>query len=41
MCSLDGRSGINTVAIPKESGKRAWKDQLEGWIARWVKQEFL
>jgi len=28
--SLDGRSGTNTGAIPRERGKRAWKDHLEG-----------
>ena len=29
MCSLDGRSGTNTGATPRERSKRAWKDQLE------------
>jgi len=27
---LDGCSGANTGAIPRERGKRAWKDHLEG-----------
>ena len=30
MCSLDGRSGTNTGANPRERSERAWKDHLEG-----------
>ena len=28
MCSLDGRSGINRGAIPREGSKRAWREHL-------------
>ena len=28
--SLDGRSGTNTCAIPRERDKHAWKDHLGG-----------
>jgi len=33
MCSLDGRSRINTGVIPMVGGKRAWKDHIESWEA--------
>jgi hypothetical protein len=28
MCSLDGRSGTNTGAIPRGRSERAWKDGI-------------
>ena len=31
MCSLDGRSGTNTSAIPRERSKQAWKGLLDEW----------
>jgi hypothetical protein len=31
MCSFDGRSGINTGAIPRERNEQAWKDHLNKW----------
>jgi hypothetical protein len=29
MCSFDGRSGINTGAIPGERNEQAWRDHLD------------
>jgi hypothetical protein len=28
MCSLDGRSGTNIGAIPRERNKQAWKEHI-------------